>query len=656
MSQSYLGVTPPISLNTSNAEELKRTEELVQVLRDQHLFESDEEGQLRETVLGKLDKMVKQFVYKVSIQRGLPDAIARDAGGKIFTYGSFRLGVHNPGSDIDTLCVVPRHVQREDFFDAMHQMLIEREEATDITSVQDAYVPLIKMKFSGISIDFVFARLALPTVPAGLDLADNNVLKNLDERCIRSLNGSRVTDEILRLVPNVEAFRLALRCVKLWAKRRAIYSNVVGFLGGVAWAMLVARVCQLYPNVCAVLSWPQPVLLKPIEDGPLQVRVWNPKLYPSDRVHRMPIITPAYPSMCATHNVTQSTQEVMTNEFKRAAEVVDRVMHYLQVIASSDSDERQRAWEGLVEARVRHLVMKLELVDHLAIAHPFIKGFPTQDGENEANTDSSTIREVYTTTFYIGLCVESRPVGSNSPRKLDLSWPTSDFIRQVRSSDIYDEAVMAIVIKNTKKSNLPQDVFEEGEQRNRLKRPKSAATKPSKKIKSGKADAMDHESGNATATLTDVDSPMTAILTPSAVESPSAHAATPSAITEIAEPISTNTTDIAATIATPEADLQETKPESTMATNNTREEVAISNTSTPTETIETATPASTALLLLCYTPLLLHHYHTTNGNHSEVEQAVAELTAPSLELAPSMSKPNLTKKKMDIKLKLASTT
>jgi poly(A) polymerase len=58
-------------------------------------------------------------------------------------------------------------------------------------------------------------------------------------------------------------------------------------------------------------------MLKPLEEGPLQVRVWNPKLYQADRAHKMPIITPAYPSMCSTHNVTDSTKSVMSREFKK---------------------------------------------------------------------------------------------------------------------------------------------------------------------------------------------------------------------------------------------------------------------------------------------------------------------------------------------------
>lgn len=78
----------------------------------------------------------------------------------------------------------------------------------------------------------------------------------------------------------------------------------------------------------------------------------------------MPIITPAYPAMCSTHNVSMSTQSIMMKEFKRAADIVDRIVvrsaswselfekhdffsryrYYLQITASSVDQDVQLKW------------------------------------------------------------------------------------------------------------------------------------------------------------------------------------------------------------------------------------------------------------------------------------------------------------------------
>lgn len=119
--------------------------------------------------------------------------------------------------------VAPKDITREDFFE-LYPPVLERMSPPgaieELTPVPDAFVPIIKIEYSGISIDLIFASLSMSSVPLNLDLKDKSVLKGLDERTMRSINGPRVTDEILDLVPHQKTFRTALRAIKLWAQRK----------------------------------------------------------------------------------------------------------------------------------------------------------------------------------------------------------------------------------------------------------------------------------------------------------------------------------------------------------------------------------------------------------------------------------------------------
>lgn len=78
---------------------------------------------------------------------------------------------------------------RPNVLDKCLQLDFQDENVTDLHAVEDAFVPLIKLHYRGIDIDILFARLALKEVPDGQELADDNILRNLDEKSIRSLNG-----------------------------------------------------------------------------------------------------------------------------------------------------------------------------------------------------------------------------------------------------------------------------------------------------------------------------------------------------------------------------------------------------------------------------------------------------------------------------------
>ncbi len=202
----------------------------------------------------------------------------------------------------------------------------------------------------------------------------------------------------------------------------------MGYLGGVSWAILVARVCQLYPNAppnvllqrffrfYCLWKWPTPVLLTHmVNDSPLGLPVWNAQLNPKDGYDLMPIITPAYPSINSTHNVSISTKRVLEAEFKRGLELMNEITskpkdslalwkraleptdffllyaNYLAVTAVAADAKDLLAWIGWVESKMRHLILGLAKTPDVRV-HPYPYSF-----------DSKTAEKPFAVTFYVGL-------------------------------------------------------------------------------------------------------------------------------------------------------------------------------------------------------------------------------------------------------------
>ncbi|KAL4117154.1 hypothetical protein PRIC2_012602 [Phytophthora ramorum] len=281
-------------------------------------------------VLKQLSDLLTKWVKMVGRERELSEEHITLTKGSLFLAGSYRLGLDDPNSDIDAVCVVPWHVTHDDFFGSFCRLLEHTPGVSHLAPVPNAYVPLISLSFLGVRMDLLFARLPLSSVEPNQNIDSDHMLVGVHETSMKALNAPRVSSMLLCLVPRRREYRIVLRAVRAWARRRGIYSAKLGYLGGISWAILVAFVCQLYPNaepakifvrffqVLSEWQWPQPVMLNMIYDAGLGFDMWDPRQSVFDRSHIMPIITPAYPHMNSSVQVSQPTFSVIYEELWRA--------------------------------------------------------------------------------------------------------------------------------------------------------------------------------------------------------------------------------------------------------------------------------------------------------------------------------------------------
>lgn len=381
--------------------------------------ESEEESIRRSQVLSEVKVIFMDWVKYVAVEVvHLPEEEAMDVGGELFVSGSHKLNVREPGADIDTICVAPNFCLREHFFTSLKDRLLAHPDVTNLTSVESAKVPLITFDFREVNIDFLFARMAENSIPSDINerIFEDEILRNLDEASVMSVNGPRATYMISKLVPNYENFLVVLRCIRVWAKRRGLYGNKFGYLGGINCNILVAFVCQLFPEACpstllhrffrvySSWSWPSPIQLNHIKNNLPgdDFRIWSEEYDYNDK---MPMITPAYPAMNSSKSVSENSLRVMTNEFIKGNEIMTKIIaeggegwnrlflpvgffveysHYLAchiVCSNGVREERSREWKGLLQSLMRFFP---EILQQLPVenVHLFPREFPSNKSDN----------------------------------------------------------------------------------------------------------------------------------------------------------------------------------------------------------------------------------------------------------------------------------
>lgn len=519
MADPRRGVTGAISEEHSTDSQIALSRDLEDVLRNEYnQYQTKEQERERGQVIVRLQNVIKSWVKAVYQEEKV--SFDPNQGAQIYTYGSYRLGVNAPDGDVDTLVLCGSELKREHFFGKLLDMLREHPDAKDIVEVPDAFVPVITVTFFDVEFDLAYAQLSnRPNIPPNLDLLDDSILPaQKDSYVVRALNGRRVTDSMLELVPNAETFRLALRCIKTWAKYRGLYSNAMGFLGGVSWAILVARICQCWPNATAssVLLCFFVYFSKP--------DVWHTRVRlnheDDSAVSSAPlvILTPAYPTQNSTFNVTRSTLNIISAEMARGQDVVSQIMtnrekwqklfepldffsmypFYVQVDSVGAMDDTFMRWNRFVESKLRFLVQSLEKASRSFFQiHPFPKAYARP---------ASAIPEGFTQSkvFFVGIGLsENKTVPKG--QEVNFSSACTIFLEKITSTrpdrkDGETQWQVDTKVDLVKHSELPLWLFSDGT------RPKYNKKRKAPEAVEPAADAINDASNSATEDA-DTDSP-----------------------------------------------------------------------------------------------------------------------------------------------------
>eukprot|EP01023_Acetabularia_acetabulum_P034479 TRINITY_DN32377_c0_g1_i3.p1 TRINITY_DN32377_c0_g1~~TRINITY_DN32377_c0_g1_i3.p1 ORF type:complete len:781 (-),score=96.95 TRINITY_DN32377_c0_g1_i3:11-2278(-) len=483
------------------------SKELQEFLQREGVNLSANEIHLRKHVLKSLDEIVTKWGQRVyqqcRKQSGAPNVKEHNLV-KMLPQGSYYLQTDDPTSDIDVIVVTSCCIRRRNHFFGHHTlalqaMLKQDERAAEVVAISSASVPLLRFRFYGIDIDMGMCQLQHAEITDHLDYSSEDLIRNwvADEESRKTLGGWRSTIAIRDLWqgdPQSGIFRnykLVVRLLKLWAKRRGLYSNVLGYFGGINISILVGRILQtnsIHTTPAEMVfkffkvydcEWGTTFGLFPF---PGSQHVLDPSYSGNWQSHAMKIITPTLPQINSSSSVFPSSLTVIRQEIQRGKQICQKILegvhhcswsdltepinfwnsynYFLIINISVSNKDHLAGWQGKVISKIRKLAIDLQ---HLAgLVRPWT--FPVYKLQKQQENDE-IVRppqdQCEKCVMYF-LSLEKDPENAN---KAYFDNVVRNF-RQSTISEYMDENIyrngMDVKLSVVHRCDLPEDCFKEG--------------------------------------------------------------------------------------------------------------------------------------------------------------------------------------------------
>lgn len=230
---------------------LTDTLSLESVLAKHGMLPADEDADARRSAF----TLIKEVLLGSS---DAEQTAAADIPMVIVPVGSYALGAWTSSSDIDCLCI--GSISSKTFFKLARQRIIRAENrgVRLLRKVEAGTGTMFELSVNGISMDLQYcpASRIVERWAELPDLDNTDPIFSLSMLSLRKLKPYRDISYIQRTIPALATFRMAYRCIKLWAIQRGIYSSKFGYLGGVHITLMLTWVHKRLSHDLGIVNVP----------------------------------------------------------------------------------------------------------------------------------------------------------------------------------------------------------------------------------------------------------------------------------------------------------------------------------------------------------------------------------------------------------------